>query len=99
MHIALLGAGHIGQTIARLLAAAGQGQDYQVTVMDKNPAALARLAGPGIGTQVVDTEDAGALAAALRHGHQAVVNALPYHLAVPTATAARAAGSAFSSSS
>ena len=92
MHIALLGAGHIGQTIARLLAAAGQGQDYQVTVMDKNPAALARLAGPGIGTQVVDTEDAGALAAALRHGHQAVVNALPYHLAVPTATAARAAG-------
>jgi saccharopine dehydrogenase-like NADP-dependent oxidoreductase len=96
MHIALLGAGHIGQTIARLLAAAGQGQDYQVTVMDKNPAALARLAGPGpnagISTQVVDTEDGAALAAALRQGHQAVVNALPYHLAVPTATAARAAG-------
>jgi saccharopine dehydrogenase-like NADP-dependent oxidoreductase len=39
MKIALLGAGHIGQTIARLLHATG---DYQVTVLDKSAAYLAR---------------------------------------------------------
>ena len=87
MRIALLGAGHIGQTIARLLAGSG---DYQVTVYDRSAAALAHAAGPGIATQVCDTEDPQALLAALR-GHDAVVNALPYHLAVPTATAAREA--------
>jgi saccharopine dehydrogenase-like NADP-dependent oxidoreductase len=104
MKIALLGAGHIGQTIARLLAASG---DYQVTVIDQNAAALARLAGdaanpanpantahPAITARVVNTEDQPALLAALRAGggHDAVVNALPYHLAVATATLAREAG-------
>ena len=97
MKIALLGAGHIGQTIARLLAASG---DYQVTVIDQNAAALARLADhpghahPAISPRVVDTEDAPALLAALGAcgGHDAVVNALPYHLAVATATLAREAG-------
>ncbi len=87
MRIALLGAGHIGTTIARLLAASG---DYEVTVHDRSAAALARLAGPGITTQVLDTDAAPTLAAALR-GHDAVVNALPYHLAVTTAGAAREA--------
>ena len=95
MKIALLGAGHIGQTIARLLAASG---DYQVTVMDQNAAALARVAGqadhpvhPALTTHRVDSEDAPALLAALRAGggHDAIVNALPYHLAVATATLAR----------
>ena len=78
MKIALLGAGHIGQTIARLLAASG---DYQVTVMDQNAAALARVAGqadhpvhPALTTHRVDSEDAPALLAALRAGggHDAV---------------------------
>jgi saccharopine dehydrogenase-like NADP-dependent oxidoreductase len=88
MRIALLGAGHIGQTIARLLSATG---DYQVTLIDKNPQALARVAGAGITPRQVDTEDQPALLAALR-GHDAVVNALPYHLAIATATLAREAG-------
>jgi saccharopine dehydrogenase-like NADP-dependent oxidoreductase len=92
MRIALLGAGHIGQTIARLLADTG---DYQVTVFDKSPAALSRIAGSGthrnITTRVVDTENQGALLAALA-GLDTVVNALPYHLAVATATVARQAG-------
>ncbi|MES2718172.1 MAG: saccharopine dehydrogenase NADP-binding domain-containing protein [Pseudomonadota bacterium] len=88
MHIALLGAGHIGQTIARLLAATG---DYQVTLIDKNPQALARVQGAGITPRQIDTGDQPALLAALR-GHDAVVNALPYHLAVATATLAREAG-------
>ncbi|HTH80116.1 MAG TPA: saccharopine dehydrogenase NADP-binding domain-containing protein, partial [Ramlibacter sp.] len=47
MKIALLGAGHIGQTIARLLHASG---DYRVTVFDKNPEALAKLQAEGMGT-------------------------------------------------
>ena len=88
MRIALLGAGHIGQTIARLLGDCG---DYQVSVIDKNASALARIGGRGVRTLVVDTEDSRALLAALG-GHDAVVNALPYHLAVATATLAREAG-------
>jgi len=81
MKIALLGAGHIGQTIARLLHATG---DYTVTVIDKHQGALDKLAADGIGGAVVDTEDKAALAAALR-GKDAVVNALPYHLAITAA--------------
>jgi saccharopine dehydrogenase-like NADP-dependent oxidoreductase len=88
MNIALLGAGHIGQTIARLLQHAG---DYKVTVIDRNAAALATLAGEGVATRVVETADRNALGVALK-GQQAVVNALPYHLAVDAARAAVAAG-------
>jgi len=91
MKIALLGAGHIGQTIARLLAGCG---DYAVTVCDQNAAALARIAeaataaGAPVHTRVLDSEDAAALHGAIA-GHDAVVNALPYHLATTVATAAR----------
>jgi saccharopine dehydrogenase-like NADP-dependent oxidoreductase len=85
MRIALLGAGHIGHTIAKLLAGSG---DYGVTVIDRDAAALQRLQGPGLRTAVCDTEDAGALRGVLR-GHDGIVNALPYHLAIPTATLAR----------
>jgi saccharopine dehydrogenase-like NADP-dependent oxidoreductase len=88
MNIALLGAGHIGQTIARLLHHAG---DYKVTVIDRNAAALAKLAGEGVATRVVETADRNALGVALK-GQRAVVNALPYHLAVDAARAAVAAG-------
>ena len=88
MKIALLGAGHIGQTIARLLHASG---DYRVTVLDKNARYLAPLAAEGIATAEVDSADARALAAALR-GQDAVVNALPYHLAVSAATLALECG-------
>ena len=88
MKIALLGAGHIGNTIASLLADSG---DYAVTVIDRSETALARLARPGITTWVGDTGHAAALRAALR-GHDAVVNALPYHLAIPMATLARELG-------
>nr|WP_316641832.1 saccharopine dehydrogenase C-terminal domain-containing protein [uncultured Roseateles sp.] len=88
MKVALLGAGHIGQTIARLLQGSG---DYQVTVMDKSAAALAKLAPVGVQTLVVDTEDAKALFAALK-GQQTVINALPYHLAITVAHVALEAG-------
>jgi saccharopine dehydrogenase-like NADP-dependent oxidoreductase len=88
MRIALLGAGHIGNTIAKLLQGSG---DYEVTVFDRSDAALGKLAAAGICTRRCDTEDAAALPAVLRD-HDAVVNALPYHLAVAAATAAREAG-------
>lgn len=90
MKIALLGAGHIGQTIAALLSGCG---DYAVTVMDRDEAALARVAArlPGLRTLRLEGTGADTLAAALR-GHEAVVNALPYHLATPAARAAVAAG-------
>ena len=88
MKVALLGAGHIGQTIARLLHGCS---DYQVTVVDQSAPALARLALGGIQTQRVDSADPQALAVALL-GQETVVNALPYHLALGCAQAALAAG-------
>ncbi len=88
MRITLLGAGHIGHTIAHLLSHSG---DYEVTVVDRSPEALAKLAGMPVQTRVVETSDAQALLGALR-GQQAVINALPYHLATLAATAAREAG-------
>ena len=91
MKIALLGAGHIGQTIARLLHDSG---DYQVTVIDKNPRylqALEALTATGLRTAEVDSEDRAALAAQLR-GMDTVVNALPYHLAVTAAELALECG-------
>lgn len=88
MRITLLGAGHIGQTIARLLGGSG---DYQVTVVDRSAEALALLAGEPATTHVADTSDPATLLQVLR-GQEAVINALPYHLAIPAATAAREAG-------
>lgn len=87
MKIALLGAGHIGQTIARLLIDSG---DYSVTVIDQSANALAKLSSLGAKTLTIDSADAHLLEAAL-DGHDAVINALPYHLAVRVATAAKAA--------
>jgi len=88
MKIALLGAGHIGQTIARLLHGSG---DYRVTVFDQNPQALAKLEAQGIRTHRADPDSLAPLAPALRD-HDAVVNALPYHLALPAARMALDAG-------
>lgn len=86
--IALLGAGHIGQTIARLLHDSG---DYQVTVFDRNAAAAASVRDYAHAFVVLTETDAGALQQAVA-GHDAVVNALPYTMATRAATAAVAAG-------
>src|SRR5688500_18109693 len=88
MKIALLGAGHIGQTIARLLHTSG---DYHVTVLDKNAQYLKVLADEGITTLQIDSDDRVALARELR-GKDAVVNALPYHLAITAAELALECG-------
>lgn len=84
MKVALLGAGHIGQTIAQLLHTSG---DFELTVFDRDQAALGRLAQKGIRTLCIDTSSAVELTNAL-DGNAAVVNALPYHLAISAAQAA-----------
>src|SRR5450755_4714740 len=88
MRVVLLGAGHIGETIAGLLSRSG---DFVVTVVDRSEAALSKLAGLPVKTALVDTEDAQALRRALA-GHDAVINALPYHLATLAAAQASAVG-------
>lgn len=88
MLITLLGAGHIGQTIALWLHRCG---DYRVTVLDQSPAALAPLAAQGLRTQVVNSRDADALRQQLT-GQTAVINALPYDQAIATAGVAAACG-------
>jgi len=88
MNIVLLGAGHIGQTIARLL---GGSLDYRVTVVDRSAAALAAVHAPQTTTRVLDTSQPAELAQVLA-GCDAVINALPYHLATTVARTARDAG-------
>ncbi len=88
MRVVLLGAGHIGQTIASLLSACG---DYEVKVVDRSASALQALSHLTVTTEVVDTTNANALRACLT-GQEVVINALPYHLAILAATQALAAG-------
>jgi saccharopine dehydrogenase-like NADP-dependent oxidoreductase len=88
MKIALLGAGHIGQTIASLLGGTG---DYNVTIFDKSPQALAKIKAPNTQTRELNSESVSQLAGALK-GHDTVINALPYFLATQTAAAAKVAG-------
>ena len=86
--IAVLGTGHIGQTIAQLLSESGA---YRVTAIDQNAQALERLIVAGIATMHIDTENRAALKASLRD-HDVVINALPHHLAIATAMLAGEAG-------
>ena len=88
MRVVLLGAGHIGHTIASLLSNSG---DYQVKVVDRSAEALHGLHARGVTTACIDTSNGSALLAELR-GFDAVINALPYHLATLAATQALTAG-------
>ena len=84
--ITLLGAGHIGFAMALLLQQAG---DYDILVVDRDPARLAEVAALGVSTQLA-TDDA-SLQTSI-DGRFAVLNALPFHRAVPVATLCAAAG-------
>ncbi|TAG69282.1 MAG: saccharopine dehydrogenase family protein, partial [Burkholderiales bacterium] len=88
MKVALLGAGHIGHTISHLLVNSG---DYTVTVADQSQASLDKLGALKVNRVLIDTEKAGSIEAVIK-GHDAVINALPYHLAVKVASAAKAVG-------
>jgi saccharopine dehydrogenase-like NADP-dependent oxidoreductase len=86
--VVVVGAGHIGATVARMLAGTG---DYAVTLADRNPAALSDAAHPGVTTTPLDVTAEPALTALLKDAF-AVLSALPYHLTYKVAKAARAAG-------
>ena len=86
--LVLLGAGHIGQTIARWLSESG---DYEVTVADRDTQALKSVDGLDVQRSVVDSGDDGALQWLLDPA-DIVINALPFHMAIPVARAAAATG-------
>jgi saccharopine dehydrogenase-like NADP-dependent oxidoreductase len=88
MKIALVGAGLIGQSIARLLRETG---DFEVVAFDRDDHALALLEAQGVPTRRVDSADTSALRQALV-GFDALINALPYYLAISVASAAKSAG-------
>lgn len=84
--ITILGAGHIGFAMALLLQQAG---GYDILVADRDPARLAEVAALGVATRLVGDDTS--LQAAI-DGRFAVLNALPFHRAVPVATLCAAAG-------
>lgn len=88
MKVTLLGAGRIGATIARLLHDSG---DYDVLLVDHDAESLAAAKTSGMATAMMDSGDAKSLHAVLE-SRDAVVNALPYHMAIPVAQAAKNAG-------
>ncbi|CCD36386.2 Saccharopine dehydrogenase and related proteins [Candidatus Paraburkholderia kirkii UZHbot1] len=88
MKVALVGAGLIGQSVAHLLHETG---DFEIVAFDRDENALALLDSQGIPTRRVDLADTPALRQAL-NGFDALVNALPYYLAIKVASAAKAAG-------
>ncbi|WP_404299219.1 saccharopine dehydrogenase family protein [Alicycliphilus denitrificans] len=79
--VLVLGAGHIGQAITLLLSEAG---GYALQVADRNLAALEQLRA-ACGVATVHVPDAVTLESAIA-GRYAVLNALPFHQAVPVAT-------------
>ena len=87
--VVVIGAGHIGSTIASFLSATG---DYHVTVADQSAEALAAL---GVQTRVehkvLDVANGPAMRALLK-GKFAVLSAAPYHLTIHVAEAAKAVG-------
>lgn len=88
-HVAVIGAGKIGSTITRILAATG---DYHVTVIDRTPADLAGIEPHKAVTIIaLDIADGAGLTEVLR-GKFAVLSAAPFHLTVSIARAAAAAG-------
>jgi len=87
--VIILGAGKIGSTIARLLAAT---PDYHVTVVDRSKKRLAEIAtGLTFSTAQLDIADHAALASQLR-GKFAVLSAAPFQLTATIANAAAKAG-------
>jgi saccharopine dehydrogenase-like NADP-dependent oxidoreductase len=88
-HVVVIGAGHIGSTIASLLSETG---DYRITVADQSAEQLAALGYQDrVDHAVLDVTDGAALRALLA-GKFAVLSAAPYHLTFHVAEAAKAAG-------
>jgi saccharopine dehydrogenase-like NADP-dependent oxidoreductase len=89
LDVVVIGAGHIGSTIASLLSESG---DYRITVADRSVAQLRAVESlPRVEAALVDVTDGPALRG-LMAGRFAVLSAAPYHLTLPVAEAARAVG-------
>ena len=87
--VVVVGAGHIGSTIALLLSEAG---NYRIIVADRDAKALAEMSTlPRVEHRVLDVADALALAELLRDKF-AVLSAAPYYLTFNVAQAAKSAG-------
>ena len=87
--IAIVGAGHIGSTIAALLAGAGE---YEALVLDRDQAALKGIAeNEHVSTLAVDVSNPADLREALT-GAYAVISAAPFHLTTKIADAALECG-------
>ncbi len=87
--IAIVGAGKIGGSLARLLVGSG---DYAVTLIDQSQEQLDRHAGQhGIAGRCVNIADAAKLDEALR-GHAAVLSAAPYQYTAKVAKSAARLG-------
>ncbi|SDU00700.1 saccharopine dehydrogenase family protein [Stappia sp. ES.058] len=89
--VLIVGAGKIGRALAAMLADTG---DYAVTIADRDTAALAASARPGVATKEVDVADEDALVAALADT-KAVLSAAPFFLTETIARAAKRAGTHF----
>ena len=87
-HVALIGAGKIGEAIVNLLGATG---DYRLTVVDKDDARLAPMRALGAHTQVVDVANAQALKAAIGKP-DSLISACPFFLTPVLAQVARDVG-------
>ncbi len=84
----VLGAGKIGQAIVNLLSATG---DYDLTVVDSDDAALARLAKFAVRTENVGFTDREALRQVMA-GNRFAVSASPFHFTQRVAEAAKSIG-------
>src|SRR5690348_9562594 len=84
----VLGAGKIGQAIVNLLSATG---DYDLTVVDADAAALARLQKFSVRTEAIQFTDRAALTRAIENNRFAV-SASPFHFTQRVAAAAKAVG-------
>jgi saccharopine dehydrogenase-like NADP-dependent oxidoreductase len=86
--LVLLGAGKIGEAIVNLLGHTG---DYDITVVDQDPARLESLALPNVQCRQLDLTDQEGVRAVLQ-GQDVALNAGPYFLTAAIAHAAKAAG-------
>ena len=80
--ITILGAGQIGRAVAGLLAATG---DFAIRLVDQQSLPVATMAPSSVVFEAADLTDDRQLVGALA-GADAVINALPFHLAARVAT-------------
>ncbi|MGC9954037.1 MAG: saccharopine dehydrogenase C-terminal domain-containing protein [Rhizomicrobium sp.] len=87
-NVMLVGSGKIGVAIAQFLSETG---DYNLTVVDRDPASLSRMPGKNVERREIVIENPRALTDEMQ-GQDIVLSATPYHLTAIIAEAAKRAG-------